>query len=200
MNGKIYKITNTLDQKVYIGRTIQKLVTSRWAVHKSLAKTDEGYLYRAIRKYGLDNFKFEILLDNVQTKEELAFFEKKYISIYDSFNPKFGYNMTSGGENYTLSIEARQKISEANKNRIIKPETRKKHSDFHTGLKASDETKKKMSDTHKNKPNDGWFKKGKIPNETAFKKGRIVPLETIEKMRKTKTGQKRGSYKKKLKT
>jgi group I intron endonuclease len=200
MNGKIYKITNIINQKVYIGQTRQKLVHSRWAVHKSLSVTAHEYLYRAMRKYGLENFKFVVILDGIETEEELGFQETKFIDQYNSFNPKFGYNMTTGGENYKLSVEARRKISEANRKRKVKPETRKKQSDFHTGLRASDETKKKQSDFHKNNPNSGQFKKEKLPNETSFKKGHKWSEETRQKALVARIGKKRGPYQKKIQT
>jgi group I intron endonuclease len=71
MNGKIYKITNVINGKVYIGQTIQKRASSRWHVHKSLSKYKEEYLYRAIRKYGLENFKFEVMHEGIETKNRI---------------------------------------------------------------------------------------------------------------------------------
>jgi hypothetical protein len=136
----------------------------------------------------------------LKLKTELGLLETHYIDSYKSFDSNFGYNMTTGGETYTLSIEARRKISEANKKRgPMSSETRQKISQSHIGLTASEETKKKLSDIRKNKPNSGWFKKGKLPNETSFKKGMIVPREIVEKIRKTRTGKKRGPYRKKFK-
>lgn len=93
----IYKITNTINQKVYIGQS--KQIEKRWMNHRVAAfnQYDEGYeypLYRAIRKYGLENFQFSVLeecsIDNLNDRE------KYWINYYDScFN---GYNQTLGGE------------------------------------------------------------------------------------------------------
>ena len=60
----IYKITNNIDGKCYIGQSID--INNRWIKHRSKPfqvndKSYNTYLYRAIRKYGLDNFTFEVI-------------------------------------------------------------------------------------------------------------------------------------------
>ena len=59
----IYKITNLINNKIYIGQSVD--IKKRWATHKRQAfikgKEYDKYLYRAIRKYGIDNFSFEII-------------------------------------------------------------------------------------------------------------------------------------------
>lgn len=94
----IYKITNILNGKVYIGQSV--CIESRWASHRSrpFQVTSPTYnypIYRAIRKYGLQNFSFEVLEECLE--EELDNKEIYYISLYDSLNPKKGYNLTQGG-------------------------------------------------------------------------------------------------------
>lgn len=92
----IYKIQNLLDGTVYIGQS--KTISKRWQQHKKTAfnKEDHSYdlpLYRAIRKYGLDNFSFKII-ENCLC-EELNDKQIYWIKYYNSFFN--GYNMTLGG-------------------------------------------------------------------------------------------------------
>ena len=55
----IYKITNKINQKCYIGQSIH--IEKRWKEHVNLAQTGETLLYKAFRKYGIENFIFEII-------------------------------------------------------------------------------------------------------------------------------------------
>lgn len=59
MTCGIYKIENIVNGKVYIGQSVD--IEARWAVHKSTALKSQQPLYRAMRKYGLDNFVFSVL-------------------------------------------------------------------------------------------------------------------------------------------
>lgn len=96
----IYKVTNKINNKCYIGKSID--ISDRWIRHQSRAfqKTDNAYdcyFYRAIRHYGLSNFIFEVIeeCDVTQLDEK----EKYYISFYDSYYKNGnGYNMTRGGD------------------------------------------------------------------------------------------------------
>lgn len=96
----IYKITNKINGKCYIGKSID--IKDRWMRHRSRAFQEsdnayDSYFYRAIRKYGLVNFIFEVLEEcEVSQLDER---EKYYIGIYDSyFKNNKGYNMTRGGD------------------------------------------------------------------------------------------------------
>lgn len=98
----IYKITNKINNKCYIGQTI-KNAEERWAEHQRHAfgthKNDQNKaLYQAIRKYGLENFSFEILQDNITNFEDLDKAEIYWINYYNSFIN--GYNSTQGGQAY----------------------------------------------------------------------------------------------------
>lgn len=92
----IYKIENLINHKVYIGQS--KQIEYRWKQHIDRAKNLEykTHLYLAIRKYSLENFKFEIIEECLEDK--LNEREKYWIAYYDSVNPQKGYNNTSGGE------------------------------------------------------------------------------------------------------
>lgn len=94
----IYKITNLVNNKCYIGKTNN--IERRWQDHKRLALT-EGHkeynkvLYQAMRKYGLENFIFEIIenLDDYSISGER---EQYWIKYYDSYYN--GYNESFGGD------------------------------------------------------------------------------------------------------
>ena len=93
--GFIYKITNKINKKCYIGQTIMN-IEKRWDAHRKCIGTENGCpgLRRAFEKYGLENFKFEIVIVCFDT--DLSKYEKEYIIKYDSY--KNGYNLTHGGE------------------------------------------------------------------------------------------------------
>ena len=93
----IYKITNVVNNKVYIGLTTTPL-KKRWYAHVRDSKKSEKHLYAAMRKYGLYNFKIEVIDDTAKDIQELGKLERKYIKIYKSSNPDYGYNLTEGGD------------------------------------------------------------------------------------------------------
>lgn len=115
MKNLIYKITNTINNKVYIGQTTQGLL-QRQREHVSRFNRGERdhKLYLAFRKYGIDVFKFEVIcvaLDASYLNE----LEVAFIIEYNSYNK--GYNMTVGGN--TVSEETKQKLRNIFKGRKI---------------------------------------------------------------------------------
>lgn len=121
----IYKIENLVNGKVYIGQSND--IKKRWYSHKrdSSIETSKNYnypLYKAFRKYGVDNFKFEIIEECL--KEELNDKEIYYIQLYRSyinFEDSNGYNQTLGGDGNRgthLNYIAKEKISKANKGKL----------------------------------------------------------------------------------
>lgn len=107
--GIIYKITNKVNNRVYIGQTTKDFnkrynrkgigVERVYRKHKTLK--DRGYKYNkhlldSIEKYGLNNFDLKEIFDIAFSKEELDIKEKVWISYYDSY--KNGYNNNLGGE------------------------------------------------------------------------------------------------------
>lgn len=91
MTCGIYKITNVINNKCYIG--CSKNIELRWKQHKRIPKRKVA-IYNAMRKYGIENFKFEII--EVCSERELYEKEKFWIKYYNSYNN--GYNETTGGE------------------------------------------------------------------------------------------------------
>jgi group I intron endonuclease len=96
----IYKATNKINGKVYIGQTI-KTLSERIKSHKSHSKTRKSIFYSAIIKYGFEIFEWKII-DFAKTHKELDNQEKYYIKLYDSMNIEKGYNMTEGGDHCIL--------------------------------------------------------------------------------------------------
>jgi hypothetical protein len=105
-HGSIYKITNTITDKIYIGQTCLNSVEDRFKAHISCAKrlkNNKGkikdiyhsYLYNAMVLHGYTNFAIEEI-DTANSQFELDELEKDYISIYDSLAPN-GYNLKTGG-------------------------------------------------------------------------------------------------------
>lgn len=96
----IYKITNTKNQKIYIGYTSQDL-NSRWRQHKHEAlttteKENRSYLYSAMRYYGIENFRIEKLYEFNEERENWEELEQKFIKELDTLAPN-GYNLLEGG-------------------------------------------------------------------------------------------------------
>lgn len=124
--GTVYKITNIINNKVYIGETIMPM-KKRFQTHLTSAfnaksNTYNYYFHRAIRKYGKDAFIIECLETiegNFQkwVKKKIQQLEKKYIKQYKSNDPLVGYNSDSGGLGGRIpNIEVRQKQSQIKKN------------------------------------------------------------------------------------
>jgi group I intron endonuclease len=114
--GVIYKITNNINNKIYIGQTIHTFDKRYW---NNLYKyTHNIYLKRAIKKYGIENFHIDKEVYIAYSKEELDKKEKELIKLYKCNNKKYGYNYLSGGHNGTHNAESRKKISEAQKGQL----------------------------------------------------------------------------------
>ena len=114
----IYKITNKLNGKVYIGQSIN--IEKRWRQHIS----DPGYdIHNAIKKYGKENFSFEVLLEC--PADMLDVWETDMINLYDCVTPK-GYNIVPYGKG--TSQKCREMCSKRMKenNPMKNPETAKR--------------------------------------------------------------------------
>jgi group I intron endonuclease len=99
----IYKITNKVNDKVYIGQTVRP-INKRFNRHinDAIRNKLDTHFARAIRKYGKDNFTFEILRRNLSVEEAIDL-EKQYITNLNTLIPN-GYNVDPGG-NYHPHIQ-----------------------------------------------------------------------------------------------
>lgn len=158
----IYKHTNKSNGKCYIGQT--KNIKWRW--YPNSYKTCSKF-YRAILKYGWNNFTHEII--EVCDETNVDYWETYYIKQFDSV--KNGYNLDSGGcKNKVQSMETIQKKIENNKKRVYKKGT----TPWNKGLKLSEEYRLKLSIAHKGQG-----------------LGRKLTDKLKEKIKKSNLGQKR---------
>lgn len=199
----IYKITNRVNSKCYIGQTIQNPPIKRWNTHsnKKKASKKNSVLSNAILKYGKENFTFEVI-DKAVSIDELNEKETYWIEYYNSLCPN-GYNVSLGGLNKMHTEESKKKISMS--------KLGEKNPNW-KGKSVTDEVRKKMSENTKGERNPFY---GKIHKPETIKKilekrddqsyrtdeyrkkqseshkGKIVSLETKEKMRQYRLGRKR---------
>ena len=190
----IYLIKNTINDKVYIGQAQD--IESRWKEHRrkyTLPKNENIILYKAFKKYGIENFTFEVIEECAI--EELNERETFYIEFYNAYafqDNSSGYNMTKEGgscrgcvhtekqnkrhskimkgrtpinKGVPMSEEQKRRISEANKNKTRSEEFKVKVSEVNKGKTVSDETRSKIRDFQKNfrQTEEGSTKGGKNP-------------------------------------
>ena len=131
----IYKITNRINGKAYVG--FDSNWPSRKSVHicEAITRKNKKYpLYRAIRKYGLENFEWKILYQGEDRNYTLNVVENKMIIEHNThFKNGHGYNMTYGGEGalgWIPTDETKRKIGLANSRSTLTEEGRKKKSEF----------------------------------------------------------------------
>ena len=160
--GYLYKITNIITGKCYIGVTVQPDIKRRWTKHINSLNYKEGcpLLKKSMKKHGVNNFKFEILI--ICFDQDVVKYEKEYIKKFNSQVPN-GYNILAGGQigdglvGYKHSSETIEKIKE--KGRLFREnnpnhfetyrEKHKKaleHVDFSNSVKNSEKFQKAMVD------------------------------------------------------
>lgn len=151
----------TPSKKRYIGITRQT-PGKRWQRGHGYDYGSNDYFYNAIKKYGWDNIEHEILFDNLE-KEEAERIEIELIAMYQTTNPKYGYNHETGGmafekhtEEYKRrmselqkqiwanSPERRKRMSEMAKGRVISEHQRELLRKANFGKKLSEETVAKI--------------------------------------------------------
>ena len=130
--GVIYKVTNKINSKVYIGQTTNKRgFNGRYAAKgKGIermynyylnSKKQKGksscneHLFKSIKKYGFDNFEVNKEFDIAFSFDELNIKEKLWIKYYNSIDEKYGYNILEGGSSFT-----KDDLKRMGKNRIGK--------------------------------------------------------------------------------
>ena len=129
----VYKHTAP-NGKVYVGIT-SKEPDKRWLNGRGYSKNN--HFWNAIKKYGWENIKHEILADGL-TKEEACNLEQMYIALFESSDQLKGYNLTTGGEiGAKHTIESRRKLSES-----------KKDKRYNIGVPFTEERKIHLSENH----------------------------------------------------
>ena len=109
--GHIYLINNKINNKKYVGQSIN--IKRRITEHIRNANNNDNHpLYHAFNKYGWDNFEFSII-DTASTIQDLNAKEVKYILNYNSTNKEFGYNIESGGKNAIPDVDTLEKMSKS---------------------------------------------------------------------------------------
>lgn len=120
----IYKFTNVVNGKCYIGQSIQKNPKSRFYDHFSKSKNpNKSHFHYALKKYGIDKFTFEII-DSAENLDDLNSLEQYYIQKFNSINE--GYNLRQGGDNKLHNPESieRMRISQKKAHARRKKENR----------------------------------------------------------------------------
>lgn len=199
MVNKIYLLTNKINNKIYIGQTWLKLENR---MGKSGGNYNNSpYLYHAIKKYGSDNFFYEILCF-CETQEQADNAENFYIQLYNSRDPLIGYNIKEGGSHGKHSEESKLKISKSVIKHIdnLSVGERVKRvfgiSEYWLGKERGPQTQEKKDN------NSEFFKKwhsenihpmlGKHHTEESKQKisesniGRIIPKEAVRKSAKAR--------------
>ena len=110
----IYKIENTVNHKVYIGKSVN--VIERLKEHTYNEHNE--HLRNAFRKYGLDKFSFEVIKQTC----DLDYWEIFLIRIYNATDDRYGYNIATGGEGGYLGEKWRQSIVEGMQTLYNSPE------------------------------------------------------------------------------
>lgn len=165
---KIYKYTNKVNGKIYIGQTRNSL--SQRAKFNGENYYGCRYFYNAIKKYGWENFEPEIIVDGL-TQEEADILEEYFIKQYNSTDRSIGYNISFGGNNNVMPDESKEIISkkaiERYKDKTKNPMYGKKHSE--TSLKKMSQKKvgknnpmygKHLSEESKQKQKETRIKNG----------------------------------------
>ena len=112
MTCGIYMIKNKIDGKMYIGQAVN--IEKRWRQH--CGGCYDTYIDRAIQKYGKDNFELIILRECKNDSILLNELEQYYIKKYNTYEDKYHYNLTPGGDFCPAKVpEIAKKISEDRK-------------------------------------------------------------------------------------
>ena len=139
----IYKITNQINGKFYIGQTSTS-IKERWSKHCNNG-SHCTYLKNAIKKYGKENFTIEEIY-SAKDRDELNKLEKAAIEEHNSLCPS-GYNLTTGGDAFNHSKETRQKIGITHLGSKRSKEARENMSNAAKGKVISEQQKKDIANT-----------------------------------------------------
>ncbi len=144
---KVYKVTNVVTGKVYIGQT-SKSIEDRWKQHVLNTRYSYmcGRLKKSIIKHGEDSFVVEEL-DSAVSLAQVLQKEIYWISTYNSTDPSVGYNITGGGEGtlgYKFSPEVVESRAQKSRGLVRTPETREKLRQAHLGFVPTEVTRQRL--------------------------------------------------------
>jgi group I intron endonuclease len=148
--GIIYKATNKVNSKIYIGQTTVSLAKRKSKhLYDASNMNNNSIFLKAINKYGIDSFEWEKIQDCF-SRQELDDKENYYIRFFDSNNIEKGYNLVTGRgrSGYTLSEESKIKLSQKAIERFKDPRNNPMYGKHH-----SEETKKILRALKKDKFN-----------------------------------------------
>ncbi len=169
--GYIYKITNKINNKCYLGQTTD-LKTRKKAYRDWKWKcVHQEKLYNAFMKYGYDNFTFEVL-DDAQDQDTLDFLENIYMLCYDSIQS--GYNIREGGANGKMSEETKQKMRNIKRSDEFKAKVSTNNARYWLGKKMPPEMVEKQTASRRGDKHCNY--------------GKHLSEETRRKISKAKTG------------
>ena len=156
MFGIIYKWTNKVNGKKYIGQTVNP--RKRYLQHKNGERADSQVIDRAILKYGPKNFDYTVLLTiHANTREELrGLLDEAEIALIrleqSYYKTGLGYNMTLGGMtrgSYTHTETTKLKLSRIMKGKKLSETAKRNIAEGHKGLKLSEQHKASLQKAHK---------------------------------------------------
>lgn len=178
MGYYVYKHTSP-SQKVYIGITRQE-PEKRWK--KGLGYGRSPSFFGAVKKYGWDNFKHEILFEDL-TEEEACKKEIELIAFYKSNNREYGYNLTEGGSTTNHTEEENAKRSESMRKIWSDPVYRKRTSASMKGVKRSEESRKNISIAQKKRFERPEERKATSERQIGKKRSEEAKRKTSESLR-----------------
>lgn len=173
----IYKITNLINNKIYIGQTT-KTAECRFDRHWKERNCFDRYLHKALRKYNKNDFKIEVLA-SAKCKKDLDFLEIYFIKYYNSNNCEIGYNLTLGGEGGLRSPEAIEKGAKKLRGKKRPKSVCKKIS---KGLKGRKMTEAQIKKSVKNRKANSGYKNSQLKRKINLKTpdGKILKFESTK--------------------
>lgn len=175
MISGIYKIINSINNKIYVGSSNN--ILGRLQRHFKELKNNTHYnkkIQRSFNKHYINNFCFEVI-EYVEDFSKLIEREQYYI---DTLKPEYNIRLSANSSlGMKASIETRKKMSESHIGHLVSDDTRKKIGDKNRGKFVSDETKRKLSESHLGQISHNKGKKfsEEIRKKMSISKKGIVP-------------------------
>ena len=197
MISGIYTITNIIDNKLYVGYTnnFKKREQSHFLELKKFIHKNQ-HLQRAVNKYGIENFKFEIIEEC--PKEYLISMEHYWCNLLDSRNRNYGYNIMPTNPlsvNGRHTTETKEKLSKSHKGKILSEATILKMKNSRTGKSyLTEEGRERIRNDTKNQV----FTKEQIEKRASKMRGRLLTEEHKRKISEAVKGRKMSDKHKEL--